>query len=223
MGCHRHPNAAGFGEHCAACLLESALTTEPDQPAGINQVTIEVPLGETASSAVFVVRTEGPTPRLLRLKTWRRPADAGFLTRFARLQAQLDEWPRDDLDRPLAASVDAAGRPSVLTVFSQGVPILDRVRSGRLDREEAIARLNPLIAFTASAHARGLVHGSIAPGNVIVGPESGPARLLDFGHAVLITASADHAALAAADVAGFATLVRTLRELPPDPVQARPL
>ena len=77
----------------------------------------------------------------------------------------------------------------MLTEFRQGVPILDRVRSGRLDREEAVARLTPLIALITSAHARGLVHGSIVPGNVIVGPDSAPARLLDFGHATLMAPS----------------------------------
>jgi hypothetical protein len=188
--CKRHPKAVSQRGHCAVCLLEDALAPEHEQlHARTRQLTIQVPLGETISSSVFLVKTEGPAPRLLRLKTWRRPAAAGFLTRFHRLQAQLDSWAFDDIDRPLAASIDATGCPSVLTEFRQGVPILDRVRSGRLGREEAVARLAPLIALTVSAHARGLVHGSIVPGNVIVGADCAPARLLDFGHATLIAPS----------------------------------
>jgi len=224
MTCRRHPNAARFREHCAACLLEDALAPEQgDLETRTRQVTIQVPLGETSSSAVFLVKTEGPVPRLLRLKTWRRPAVAGFLARFHHVQAQLDSWACADIERPLAASIDAAGCPSVLTVFRQGVPILDRVRSGRLDREEAVARLTPLIALIESAHARGLVHGSIVPGNVIVGADSAPARLLDFGHTILMAPSENDAAVALADLAGFAELARTLRELPMNPPPARRL
>ena len=227
MACRRHPNAASFREHCAACLLDDALAPEQEEQeerdARTGPFTIQVPLGETSSSTVFLVKTEGPAPRLLRLKTWRRPAVAGFLARFKRLQAQLDVWSFEDLDRPLAASIDAAGCPSVLTEFRQGVPILDRVRSGWLERDEAVARLTPLIALIMSAHARGLVHGSIGPGNVIVGPDSAPARLLDFGHAILMAPSTNDTALAAADLAGFAALTRTLRELPVNPAPARRL
>ena len=218
MACHRHPNAASFRGHCAACLLEDALAPEHDErDVRTRLVTIQVPLGETASSTVFLVKTEDPTPRLLRLKTWRRPAVAGFLARFHRLQTQLEVWACEDIERPLAASLDAAGCPSVLTVFRQGVPILDRVKSGRLEREEAVASLTPLIAMIVSGHARGLVHGSIVPGNVIVDAVSASARLLDFGHATLMAPSENGAALAAADLAGFAELARTLRELAIDP------
>ena len=189
------------------CLLEEALAPE----VGGRQLTIQVPLGETPSASVFLVKGEGPAHRLLRLKTWRRPAAAGFLERFHRLQARLESWTVDGIIRPIAASVDAMGRPSVLTEFRQGVPILDRVRSGRLDREEAIARLAPLVTLIESGHARGLFHGSIAPGNVIVGSDSPRARLLDFGLAPLMSSAEDYAALSSADLAGFAALTHTLR------------
>jgi hypothetical protein len=111
--------------------------------------------------------------------------------------------------------------PSVLTEFRQGVPILERVRSGRLDREAAVALLTPLGALTRSAHARGLVHGSIVAGNVIVDVESGRARLLDFGLTPLMASTENYPALAAADLAGFEALARTLRALPGLTVPAR--
>jgi serine/threonine protein kinase len=205
--CRRHPRAASHCGYCAVCLLEEALAPE----VGGRQLTIQVPLGETPSASVFLVKDGGPAHRLLRLKTWRRPAAAGFLERFHRLQARLESWTVEGIIRPIAAGVDALGRPSVLTEFKQGVPILDRVRSGRLDREEAIARLTPLITLIESAHTRGLFHGSIAPGNVIVGSDSPRVRLLDFGLAPLMSSAEDYAALSSADIAGFAALTRTLR------------
>ena len=207
--------AAIHGGLCAACLFEDALPpATPLSAAGSSHFTIQMPLGQSATSSVFLVKSEGPPPRLLRLKTWRMPAAAGFLGRFRQLQAELASWAVEDLDRPIAASLDATGCPSVLTGFRQGVPILDRVRSGRLDREEAIALLAPLVALARKAHARGLVHGSIVAGNVIVDGESGRARLLDFGLTPLVASAEDRLALASADLAGFEALARTLRTLP---------
>ncbi len=76
----------------------------------------------------------------------------------------MASWNDGGIDPPLAAGLDSAGRPSVLTEFRQGLPILDRVRSGALGQEAAVTLLQPLVALTRAAHERGLVHGSIVPG-----------------------------------------------------------
>jgi tRNA A-37 threonylcarbamoyl transferase component Bud32 len=110
--------------------------------------------------------------------------------------------------------VDAAGCPSVLTEFRQGVPILDRVKSGRLDGGEALTRLDSLAAVIGRAHAHGLGHGSIVPGNLIVGPGAGEARLLDFGLTPLLAAEDDYATLVAADLAGLAAMAESLQRPP---------
>ncbi len=216
--------AATHGEHCAACLLEKAFENVRDEPReAARRLTLYVPLGETATTRVFLVKSEGSPSRLLRLKVWRRCAAEGFLVRFHRLQSELDSWVAEGIDRPLAARIDATGCPSVLTEFSRGVPILDRVKAGRLDRNDAIARLPPLLKMVERAHARGLAHGSIVPGNVIVNVESSQARLLDFGLTPLMAISEDRVALASADLAGFAALSRTLQALPISPEPSRNL
>ena len=218
MTCGRHPRAAIHGGLCAACLLEGAIADVPEErTVDARRMMLQVPLGRTASTSVFLVKSEGPPSRLLRLKIWHRQADSGFLVRFHRLQEELDLWASHDVDRPLAARLDASGCPSVLTEFSRGVPILDRVRSGRLDSHEAIARLAPLIALAGRAHARGLAHGSIVAGNVIIDIDSGRARLLDFGLTPLMSAAEDRAALASGDLDGFTALTHTLRtvRIPP--------
>jgi len=145
---------------------------------------------------------------------WHSPAPPGFLMRFHQLQGELVDWAEPRLDPPLAACLDATGCPWVLTEFKQGVPIVDRVRSCQLDPEDAIVRLEPLISLMRRAHARGLVHGSIVPGNVMLRPDSGSAYLLDFGLTALMTPIQD-APLASVDVVGFARLTKTMRELSP--------
>jgi serine/threonine protein kinase len=224
MVCTRHPMAAIHRHYCPACLLEVALTpAEAVGSVSMESLRVQVPLGRSASASVFLVRTEGRDPRLLRLKVWHTPAPAGFLERFQNLQARLAAWPQDAILSPLAASVDAAGCPLVVTEFRQGIPILDRVRSGRLDTDAALASLRILVALTMAAHVRGLAHGSVVAGNVLVQPASGAPYLLDFGFAPLfggsdsVGRSDSDIPFAAADVAGFASLARTLRELPASP------
>jgi serine/threonine protein kinase len=61
------------------------------------------------------------------------------------------------------------------------------------------------------AHGTGLFHGSIAPGNILVQPDTGATYLLDFGLAPLVRARDDTPA-PAADLAGFAAIARMLTE-----------
>lgn len=212
MPCVRHPTADRHQVHCAACLFEEALaaTAAPLQP-DLNG-TIQLPLGRTGSSSVFLVKGGGPDGRLLRLKTWHTAAPPGFMTRFERLQRQLSEWDHEAVPVPLAAWVDASGRPSVLSEFHQGVPILERLTSGGLDSTEAEGCLARLLVAVRIAHARGLVHGSIVGGNIIVAAHGNPAYLLDFGHAALV-APGDDVPAPGADGAGFDRLIETARGL----------
>jgi hypothetical protein len=231
--CPRHPHARYHRGHCAVCLFEEAealapgggaSAAEPSDPvlAAAKDFTIQMPLGDSPFASVFLVRGNGPALRLLRLKTWKTLAPDGFLARFHELQARLEDWADPAIDPPLAAGVDVFGRPSVLTPFRQGVPILDAVRSGRLRSEDALACLTSLVALTRRAHARGLAHGSIVAGNVIVQPRSWTAWLLDFGFAPLFLPRGSEA-FASEDLAGFAALGDMLRELAAFPAGKRPL
>lgn len=133
------------------------------------------------------------------------------MERFERLKRQLSECEHEAIDVPLAACVDASGFPSVLSEFHQGVPIVALVESGSLAPGEAEACLMRLLAATRSAHDRGLVHGSIVSGNVIVAARRNLAHLLDFGHSALVAPGAAGAPAASADYAGFNRLIRAVR------------
>jgi serine/threonine protein kinase len=188
--------------------------------SGTTPLTIQVPLGRTTSASVFLVRAQTSDRRLLRLKRWHRPAPRGFLGRFDQLVAQLADWNHEDVAAPFAAGIDAADRAWVLSEFRQGLPILEGVKTGRLGSERAAAVLVRLLGITRAAHARGLMHGSIVPGNVIVHPGSGAAHLLDFGLAPLFADSIDRAGFVSSDLEGFAGLARALP--PVHPVRSGP-
>lgn len=221
MACARHPGAATHGTHCAACLLENALGPDEESPAPgggsrpavAPPFTIQLPLGESASGSVALVRTEWSPRLLLRLKTVRTRAPIEFLDRFRELQAKLEAWSEPSVLIPRNAWVDAEGYPWVLSEFRQGVPLLDRVRDRRLAAETGIALLARLREIVRIAHGRGLVHGSVVAGNVLVDRPGTSAYLLDFGFRPLLAPSASVALSEEEDDAGFVALFQALREL----------
>jgi serine/threonine protein kinase len=72
-----------------------------------------------------------------------------------------------------------------------------------------------LLEKTGAAHRRGLAHGSIVPGNVFWRPD-GSVFLLDFGMAPAITTVEPSIPWPRSDLAGFASLERSLRQLDRD-------
>jgi tRNA A-37 threonylcarbamoyl transferase component Bud32 len=108
------------------------------------------------------------------------------MTRFQRLQSHLSEWNEDMVRAPLAAWVDVWRRAWVLGEFNQGLPIVDRLASGGVDPGNAGSCLERVREIVRAGHRRGLVHGSIGNGNIIVTAHCDRAYLLDFGHAALL-------------------------------------
>lgn len=195
------------------CLLEAALTSSEPGETTTGGFTIQVPLGESQTASVFLVREDAAAPRLLRLKRWRTPAPAGFIDGFERLRAQLQEWQPPAIVLPVTAWVDATGCPSVVTDFRQGMPLLESVRSGWLHPDRAGSGLGQLQEILEAAHQRGLAHGSVVPGNVFSARPDGAAYLLDFGFATLFSGPGTPSDWAAADRDGLARLQAQLERL----------
>lgn len=212
--CIRHPTGASHGGHCAACLLEEALAQAPPPARQWDrQLTIQLPLGGTASSSVFLATPGEPPLRLLRLKTWHAAAPCDFMTRFYFLQRQFARWTHPAVSMPLAAWVDVRGRAFALSEFHQGMPIMGRAESGGFDWMDADASLARLRTVLCSAHSAGLVHGSVVPANILVSARGNQTHLLDFGHAALMASDGDHLADASADIAGLDHLVEAVRAM----------
>lgn len=220
MSCRTHARATDEG-HCPICLLEAALASpregsegwiwasEADADSRVRRLTVLVPLGVTSGGAVYLVRQHAPAGALLRLKTWRQAAPADFLARFARLQRDLARASEPSLVAPLAASVDAAGHPYVLSDFRQGVPVPQAVRSGALTADAATGLTGSLRKVLRRLHAQGLAHGSIVPGNVMV--HSGAWFLVDFGLSALLGSAPDVSQLIARDLEGLSGIAVTSR------------
>ena len=151
---------------------------------------------------MFLARGESPAGRLFRLKTWHRRAPAGFLPRFRQLQRDWLTGKNTGVKPPIARLGGLRRCPWVLSNFQQGVPLVHRVQSGQLRPEAALALLTPLIATIRSAHARGLAHAAIVPGNVIVRPAVYPHTCSTSGYDRFLY-PVEHARAVDTDLAGF--------------------
>jgi len=182
--CPKHPAASAHLGYCAACLIEEALATSADDNLPqVGACIIKVPLGRSPLASVFVVESD---EGLRRLKKWHVVAPPSFLEGFHDLKRRLHAWGPTAIPLPVAASIDAAGHPAVLSEFRQGMPLLECVSAGKLTSANASALLQHLGELLKSAHDRGLVHGSVRPGNILVTRDRVPC-FLDFGIAPLLS------------------------------------
>ena len=95
--------------------------------------------------------------------------------------------------------------------FVAGPSLADRLAAGRaLDPAESVGIARDVAAALAAAHAAGIVHRDVTPGNILLEPGDG-ARLTDFG---IAQGSVDATAVTAVTAAG--QLVGTLRYLAPE-------
>jgi serine/threonine-protein kinase len=105
--------------------------------------------------------------------------DADLADRFVReIEAQAS------LDHPNIAAPHTALRLDnqllELMEYVEGVTVEAVLRSGRLPIDKAIDYTAQVLSALSYAHARGVVHGGLNPGNMIVTP-SGVVKVMDFG------------------------------------------
>lgn len=106
--------------------------------------------------------------------------DASFVQRF-----MLEARNAARLDHPNIVTIHDVGQADgvyfIVMQEAQGEPLNSLIqREGRLTPDRALAILTQVAAALDYAHAQGLVHRDIKPGNVIVGPGD-KAVLTDFG------------------------------------------
>ncbi|WP_437304258.1 serine/threonine-protein kinase [Sorangium sp. So ce388] len=97
----------------------------------------------------------------------------------ARILAELDH-PR--IVRHVAHGVTPDGVPYLAMEWLDGESLAQRLTRQRLDLEESLALLRATAEALGAAHARGIVHRDVKPGNLLlVGGEVAGLKVLDFG------------------------------------------
>jgi len=105
-----------------------------------------------------------------------------------------------------------AGQPFIAMAFYTGETLKERLRRGPLREAEVVNITRQLVRGLAAAHAHGIVHRDVKPGNVMLAAD-GTVKLLDFGLA------------ASVDVTGEsgAGLFGTLPYMSPEQIRRAPL
>lgn len=82
----------------------------------------------------------------------------------------------------------ADGQMFIAMPLYDGITLKEKLQQGRLSIEEAVSTAIQVASGLAAAHARGIIHRDVKPGNIMVSPD-GTVRLLDFGLAIPIDGS----------------------------------
>ena len=141
-----------------------------------------------------------------------RPGPAEHEQRFAREALLLAELRHPAIVRYVAHGVTGEGQHFLAMEWLEGEDLEHRLRRGQLSLSDAVALGRRAAAGLAEAHARGVVHRDIKPGNLfLVGGDAASVKILDFGVA--------HVEHALTSLTGGGGLVGTLGYMAPE--QAR--
>jgi hypothetical protein len=141
---------------------------------------VQEQLGEGASAAVYLACDE-ELGRQVALKVLDplRGTDPVGRSRFEREYAVLSRLTHPHIARCHALAQDGALDLLVME-FVEGETLADRLVSGRLQHDEAVAIAVDLADALHACHATGVLHRDLKPANIMLHPERG-AVILDFG------------------------------------------
>jgi serine/threonine-protein kinase len=139
-------------------------------------------LGRGAMGVVYLADDES-LQRQVAVKTLLLPDDPG---ERAHLEARFRQEAKaaGGLNHPGIITIHDLGREGdwlyIAMELLQGVELRDRMAQGPLALDEALDIAGQVASALAAAHARGVVHRDIKPGNImLVG--NGQAKIMDFG------------------------------------------
>jgi tRNA A-37 threonylcarbamoyl transferase component Bud32/pimeloyl-ACP methyl ester carboxylesterase len=140
----------------------------------LGQYTIEAPLGAGGMGEVFRAR-DTRLNRTVAIKISKR----SFTGRFKR-EAQAVAA----LNHPNIVQIHELGSEDgddfIVMEFVPGRTLAELLRVARLSLDQALEYANQIASALAAAHAAGIVHRDIKPGNIIVS-DAGVVKILDFG------------------------------------------
>ena len=130
------------------------------------------------------------------------------------------------LSHPAAVAVydtgEHEGVPYIVMERLPGETLADRMAAGPVDPEWLRMVSAEVLAALGAAHAAGLVHRDVKPGNILI-TEDGHAKIADFGIAKSIDAAAAANSLTAmADLTGSGQLLGTPAYVAPERIEGRP-
>src|SRR5580692_7548900 len=148
--------------------------------ASVGPYQIEGPLGKGGMGQVYRARdTRLGRPVALKFLSDETVANAAVLERFRR-EAQAIST----LNHPNVCTVydigEHSGRPYLVMELMEGQTLKERNAERPFSNEELLAVAIPILEALEAAHASGIVHRDIKPGNIFL-TRQGAVKILDFG------------------------------------------
>ena len=174
---------------------------------------VESLIGEGAMGAVYLAEAPDGGPVALKVLSLELAQDDRFRQRFLR-ESRLAA----SIDHPhivgIVASGECQGLLYLAMTYVEGSDLRELLRSERrLEPERSLGLLAQVAGALDAAHATGLVHRDVKPGNILVrqGPEGEQAYVCDFGLARHVTS--------VSSLTGDRGFVGTIDYVPPEQIE----
>src|SRR5262245_54577348 len=174
-------------------------------------------IAQGAMGAVYLAEAPGGRRVALKLLSPELAHDERFRQRFLR-ESQLAAGLDHPHIVPTIASGEEDGVLFLAMAYVEGSDLRDLLRrEGRLEPERAIALVAQVAEALDAAHAAGLVHRDVKPGNILLseGREDEQAYVCDFGLARHVTS--------VSSLTGDRGFVGTIDYVPPEQVEGGPI
>jgi hypothetical protein len=161
-------------------LGASAARVEPGTVLN-GRTRVSEPIGEGGSGVVYRAHDDVLGGHLA-VKVLRRPHDPDATLRFLAEAGAASRAPHPAVVRPLHLDVSEAGLPYLVMEHVDGRSLRAHLASEGALPTTAVCRLGAVLVYAlASAHAAGLVHRDVKPGNIMLTTIPPGLRVLDFG------------------------------------------
>jgi eukaryotic-like serine/threonine-protein kinase len=129
------------------------------------------------------------------------------------------------LNHPNIAAIhdleESDGIRCLVLEFIEGETLADRLRRKRVHLEEGLTICRQIAEALEAAHERGIVHRDLKPSNVMIAP-NGSVKVLDFGIAKMLAASATGGAPGAVDFVTAGVVLGTPSYMSPEQASGTP-